>query len=101
MARSRYCRVCKNWHDLTEAWPADCYGHFGTVAGAGPQIITDTIDPIRSMADGKMYDSKSAYRRELRARGCYEIGNDRIERQTVKAPPVRDTLRQVVQQLRG
>lgn len=101
MARSRYCRVCRDWHDLNEAWPADCYGHFGVVAASGPQIITDTIDPFRSMADGKIYSSKSAYRRELRARGLVEIGNERIERQTPKLPPVRDTLRQTLQQLRG
>lgn len=47
---------------------------------AGPYIATDGMDPIRSMADGKMYDSKSAYRRELKARGCVELGNDRQER---------------------
>jgi hypothetical protein len=101
MARSRFCRECKGWHDLNEAWPVECLGHFGIRGDAGPQIITDTIDPIRSMADGKMYDSKSMYRKELRARGCYEVGNDRIERRPTPLPPVRDTLRQVVQQLRG
>jgi hypothetical protein len=101
MARSRFCRQCKNWHDLNEAWPVECLGHFGFVGDAAPNVISDNMDAIRSMADGKMYDSKSRYRRELRARGCYELGNDRIERRTVQAPPVRETLRQVVQQLRG
>lgn len=34
---------------------------------------------FRSMADGKMYDSKSRYRAEVRARGLEEVGNDQIE----------------------
>jgi hypothetical protein len=39
-------------------------------------IISDTQAPFRSMADGKIYDSKSAYRAELKARGYREVGND-------------------------
>ena len=43
---------------------------------AAPQIISDTHEPFRSMADGKIYDSKSAYRATLKARGLVEVGND-------------------------
>lgn len=39
-------------------------------------IIGDTQEPFKSMADGEMYDSKSAYRREIKARGFEEVGND-------------------------
>jgi hypothetical protein len=39
-------------------------------------IISDTQAPFRSMADGQFYDSKSAYRSSLRARGYREVGND-------------------------
>lgn len=39
-------------------------------------IISDTHTPFKSMADGEMYDSKSAYRREIKARGYEEVGND-------------------------
>ena len=39
-------------------------------------VISDSMDTIRSMADGQLYDSKSAYRKNLRANGCYEMGND-------------------------
>lgn len=40
-------------------------------------IIGDAPErPFKSMADGEIYDSKSAYRRELKARGYVEIGND-------------------------
>lgn len=37
-------------------------------------VIGDTHEPFRSMADGKMYDSKSAYRADLKARGMVEVG---------------------------
>lgn len=98
MARSRLCRVCDGFHDLNSAWPEACADHFGTVSAGAPYVISDTMDGIRSMADGRMYDSKSRYRAELRARGCYELGNDRVERRTKPLPPVRETLRQAYQQ---
>lgn len=104
MARSRLCRVCKDFHDLDQAWPAECYGHFGVSAeaAAGPQIITDTIEAFRSHADGRVYTSKSRYRAELKARGCIEVGNDVAATSRPSAPPpVRDTLRRTYEQLRG
>lgn len=39
-------------------------------------IISDTQAPFRSMANGQVYESKSAYRRDLRAMGYREVGND-------------------------
>lgn len=54
--------------------------HQAEPLNAGPYIATDGMDPIRSMADGQMYDSKSTYRRSLKAHGCQELGNDRQER---------------------
>lgn len=41
-----------------------------------PTVIGDTHEPFRSMADGKVYDSKSRYRAELKARDMVELGND-------------------------
>lgn len=41
-----------------------------------PAIISDHHDPFVSQADGRTYDSKSAYRRSLRERGMVEVGND-------------------------
>lgn len=52
-----------------------------------PAIITDRHKPFRSMADGKWYDSKSAYRRSLKAHGYEETGNDRP---TLKPAPEPD-----------
>lgn len=42
-------------------------------------VTNDTVDAFRSMADGKYYTSKKAYRNELRAQGFDEVGNDRGE----------------------
>jgi len=42
-----------------------------------PNIITDGMDPIRSMADGRTYDSRSRYYGSLKAQGCEIVGNDR------------------------
>lgn len=43
---------------------------------SAPQLIRDHHEPFRSMADGQIYDSKSAYRQTLKARGLEEVGND-------------------------
>lgn len=39
----------------------------------------DTMEPIKSMADGNMYTSKAAYRHDLKGRGFEEVGNERQE----------------------
>jgi hypothetical protein len=51
-------------------------------------VISDTMDAIRSMADGQMYDSKSVYRKGLKANGCFEVGNDPL----ASRPPDTDRL---------
>lgn len=42
----------------------------------GPMVISDEHAPFKSMADGRIYDSKSAYRRTLKEHGFIEVGND-------------------------
>lgn len=105
MSRSRFCKVCKDFHDVEVPWPADCIGHFAAPsAGAGEarfHVVSDSIPAFRSMADGKMYDSKSRYRADLRARGLVELGNDQVKRSTTPLPPVRDDMRRAIQQLGG
>jgi len=44
-----------------------------------PMVITDEIEPFQSMADGKIYTSKSRYYAETRARGYEIVGNERIK----------------------
>lgn len=41
-----------------------------------PYVVSDALPDLRSMADGKIYDSKSAMRREYKRRGLIELGND-------------------------
>jgi len=77
MARSRLCRTCGDFHDLEGAWPEACYGHFGVIANDAPMIRADGMDPIRSMADGRVYDSKSRYYGSVKAAGCEIVGNEK------------------------
>lgn len=101
MARSRLCRCCDDFHDLAQPWPLACAGHFGEATGSGLQIISDNIAPFRSMANGKMFDSKSAYRRDLKSRGLVEVGNENVQARPAALPPVKQHLRQALEQLRG
>jgi hypothetical protein len=101
MARSRFCRICREFHDTAEAWPQACAGHFGPVTASGPQIISDTIEPFRHMGTGEIYSSKSRYRQDLRAQGYIECGNDRQSAERKAPPPVRGTLRDTYRQLGG
>lgn len=41
-----------------------------------PMIMGDSMQPVQSMLDGKMYDSKSALRATYKAAGVIEVGND-------------------------
>jgi hypothetical protein len=43
---------------------------------AAPMLNLDTTAFFKSMADGKIYDSKSQYRSSLKAHGMQEIGNE-------------------------
>ena len=43
---------------------------------AAPMIISDSMPAVRSMLDGKHYDSKSNLRRTYREAGVTEVGND-------------------------
>lgn len=58
------------WHD----------GMWYPVGDRRPQprlaIHSDTMDPLRHMATGEMFDSKSQFRAATRASGCVELGND-------------------------
>lgn len=77
MARQRFCRVCKGWHE-PEAWPHNCMPERNLARSdiPGPMIISDTMEPVQSQLDGKFYDSKAALRSTYRAAGVVEVGND-------------------------
>lgn len=41
-----------------------------------PMIISDSLDHVLNMADGKRYSSKAAYYKAVRRSGCEIVGNE-------------------------
>ncbi len=79
MARETYrkCKYCGDWHGLSD-WPdnhRDPEPERSLLAA--PHVISDTMAPVQSMGDGKLYDSKSAIRAHYKRDGFTEIGNER------------------------
>lgn len=66
-----------------------------------PRFFSDSIE-VRSMADGKMYTSKSRLRADYKARGVQEIGNEKPpeKREFIRPPSVRDDLRRTYEQMK-
>lgn len=102
--RERICKVCNGFHAV-EAWPSACFGHwsFGKRSDlAAPQIIKDCIEPIRSMADGRMYDSRSKYLRSVRAAGCDVVGNDTLPAFQPEEPKgVEEDVKRAIEEVRS
>jgi hypothetical protein len=53
--------------------------------GAGPFIISDTIDLVNPL-DGRRYDSRQAYDRVARARGLVEVGSEDLSKHIGRRP---------------
>ena len=53
--------------------------HYST-SSAAPKVhvIGDEMPPAEHPCDGRVYNSKSAFREVTRAYGCYEVGNDKL-----------------------
>jgi len=78
MARQRKCKVCPEWHDMDQPWPAECW-NVPEPKRAGfptPYTVSDVMQGAQSQLDGKMYDSKSQLRKTYRDAGVIEVGND-------------------------
>lgn len=85
MARTTYrkCKYCGDWHDIA-AWPAN---HIDPAPQRSslpsPMLIRDEMDPVQSMADGKIYTSKHAIRQTYKPSGnpqgnsYLEVGDDK------------------------
>lgn len=78
MARERFCKICRGWHDLDKPWPDNCLPERNWTRSdlASPMLIRDGMDPVQSQLDGKMYESKSALRQTYKQAGVVEVGND-------------------------
>jgi hypothetical protein len=44
--------------------------------GESAYVVSDTMEPTRHMATGRMHTSKSEFRRDTRRSGCIEVGNE-------------------------
>ena len=79
MARERLCRACRQWHPL-DAWPAECFPKRSDARSGFPTPMVNFdglgLRGVKSMVDGRMYDSKSSLRAHYRAAGVVEVGND-------------------------
>lgn len=76
MSRQRFCRQCGGWHD-PENWPHNCMTvNWNRSDLSAPMLIGDTMEPVQSQLDGRMYDSKSTLRATYKQAGVVEVGND-------------------------
>lgn len=62
-----------------------------------PMLIRDEMPPVQSQATGKMYDSKSAIRREYKLLGMTEIGNEKLQPRVRKPKSDRKVIKTVVE----
>lgn len=74
--------------------------------GVAPNVISDTMEPLRHMATGKYFDSKAAFRAETKAAGCIEVGNDPAAARPRKPVPLsrekrREDIRKTIYDLRN
>lgn len=67
-----------------------------------PMLIRDEMPPVKSMADGKMYDSKAAIRAEYKRLGFVEVGDDPARfRQKPKVEPDRTEIRETLEKAKS
>ena len=92
----RKCRDCGGLHQ-TDQWPSECFGQFERQRSdlPMPAIRSDGMGTILNHADGRLYDSKSAYYRAVKDAGCEIIGNEKLPERQVKEPDVKDIARDV------
>jgi hypothetical protein len=73
-------------------------------AGKAPNVISDSMDPLKHMGTGRILDSKSAFRRDTKASGCVEVGTDPAalrERPKFEPRGVHEDVKRAVQELRS
>ena len=106
MARETYrkCKQCGGFH-ATSAWPAECFDQFRKAKSdlPMPYIRSDGMDPIMNHADGRLYDSKSAYYGAVKAAGCEIVGDAKLEpRNEPTLPPgIGKDIKQAIEQLKA
>ena len=66
---------------------------------AAPRVISDGMEPVQSMLDGQMYDSKAHLRSTYKQAGVTEVGNDSsivAPKPYKKPPPPRAKIQEAV-----
>ena len=61
-------------------------------ADASVYIHSDEMPAAVHPCDGRVYESKSAFRRTTKAHGCVEVGTDKIEQKKFEPTGIRETL---------
>lgn len=70
--------VFRNGKAVRKGGPEDVRAPVAQSALPRPMIISDTLHDVINPINGKPYDSKSRYYRDVKAAGCSIIGNDTI-----------------------
>jgi len=88
MYHAVWCRRCGTIHEkypTFEACPHEVEKQRSSLPS--PSVIIDTMPPVQSQVDGKMYDSKAAIRASYKAHGVIEVGNDPARHKPFKRKP--------------
>ena len=100
--RYKFCPDCGDMHDV-HSWPDNHRRPDEKLCA--PMVIADSMEPVQSMLDGKMYDSKRALRATYRPSGnkegkyFTEVGNDSsvMDPKPFKKPkPPREKIKEAV-----
>ncbi|HVZ60631.1 MAG TPA: hypothetical protein VG892_07580 [Terriglobales bacterium] len=84
----RFCKICRNFHNLDEPWPEACAAHYAPKSKSGVQVMRD-IEPYKAVAldqrTGKrpVISSRSHHRDFLKANGYVEVGTEPIRQRPV------------------
>lgn len=73
---SRGTWVMRNGKIVEKGGPEDVLPPVARSGLPCPQIMSDTMEPVQSMVDGRFYTSKAKMRASYRAAGVVEVGND-------------------------
>jgi hypothetical protein len=73
-------------------------------ASKAPNVISDSMDPLKHMGTGRILDSKSAFRADTKASGCVEVGTDPAalrDRPRIEPRGVHEDVKRAVAELRS
>lgn len=102
------CRCCGGIHNL-RAWPHNCPWPYQVDEARSelpsPQVVRDGLPDIMHPLTGKPVDSKRKLRRDYRAAGVEEIGNDkshvRRERYVADEKDIAKDVKKAMEQLKS